>query len=343
LGGKVFSFDTSKRNTEEFSDEELDFTSYDNAEKHFIPYDKPFDELKKNMLEVLPDVYKKVVREGKRDGEEIDFARHKITYHRNFYMENENYPFDSTYLNDKADTICNDADEKLEGLIDAISTMKEGEQSYFIVGWRKMFKETGMLPRVNPTADIFCDLKIVKIETIGDQDILKKLQDEDNSLQSVIELKKVISEARVRAKYLIGEKRFSEAIKIYDKVLKMMHGPKLMTQDEMNELKGLKVQVLTNLAVTFNRIEKYNKALATIRQIEEICIIDNQVKILFNKAKALRMIGNYDEAKVELLKAYNLSPTSRDIGNEMEKLDNDLQKQSVALKEFSQKLSKAFS
>ncbi|KAL7035743.1 hypothetical protein ACKWTF_008538 [Chironomus riparius] len=55
--------------------------------------------------------------------------------------------------------------------------MKAGEQSYFLISYRKMFKEQACEPRVLLNADIFCDLKVIKVEEIGDQSNIDQLKE----------------------------------------------------------------------------------------------------------------------------------------------------------------------
>lgn len=102
------------------------------------------------MTEVLPCVWKKILKRPAKDAAKIDLLRTRVIYHRNFYVEGEDLPFDSTYLKNKKDTICLSLNEGLHlpGFLQALETMKEGERSYFIIGYQQMFKELGCPPRV---------------------------------------------------------------------------------------------------------------------------------------------------------------------------------------------------
>lgn len=114
-----------------------------------------FDELKSAMTEISEGIFKQVQKPPAEDAKEVDMKRHRITYHRNMYLEGEDHPFDSTHLNGKADEVCLPLkkDEYLDGFLEALASMKEGEQSLFVISYKKMFKELGCPPRVSfPTA-----------------------------------------------------------------------------------------------------------------------------------------------------------------------------------------------
>lgn len=173
MAGTTFELN-SRDNHEEF-DEEIDgmFWNEDNEdlENYKNPCTTSFDEWKLEMIEVLPGVHKKVIKQAPESAKQIDLSRTRITYHRNLYIEGEDHPFDSTCkykvyswsetceiiifmfldLNGKTDEICIPlkSGTYLEGFLEALETMKEGEQSLFIVCYQKMFKELGCPPRVS--------------------------------------------------------------------------------------------------------------------------------------------------------------------------------------------------
>lgn len=122
-----------------------------NADAYKNPCGTSFIDWKKEMIEISEGIFKKVLKPPTSDAKMINLQRTRVTYHRNLYLENEDQPFDSTYLNGKTGEICLalKRGNYLEGILDALSSMKEGEQSLFIVTYKKMFKELGCAPRVS--------------------------------------------------------------------------------------------------------------------------------------------------------------------------------------------------
>lgn len=287
-----------------------------------------------HMDEVFEGVWKTVVKAAPGNAKAIDFSRHRITYHRNFFMENETAPFDSTYLNGKPDVICNDIDGKLTGFAEALSTMKEGESARFIITHKKMFGVNGCLPRVQPAADILAELKVLKVEEIGDDQSVNKINDL-TEVKTFAEAKDLAKEARLRAKDYFDNGNIESAIRIYQKIQQMLEFAKPNGESEETERDELLIQVLTNLATCFNINDQPKKTIAAIAQIEAKCDIDNQPKILFTKGKALRLLCEYQNALIALKKAQKIKPNDKSISKELEKLDKCIADDN----EFTKKLS----
>lgn len=316
----------------------MDFTNFDGSEEHLIPLDTPFNELKLKMENEIEDVWKKVYKEAPKNAISVDLSRHRVTYHRNLYMEEDSHPFDSTWLNGRPHIINpHETNQYLEGILDALSTMKEGEQSYFVISYRKMFKEQGCEPRVLPNADIFCDLKVLKVEEIGDQTNIDQLQ--DPTLQkSFQEAKDIYNDGRLRAKSLFENKKIESAIKIYEKIVQMLEFCKTENEDEIRERKEMMIQNLTNLALCYNLRDNANKAISVIHQIEALTNIDKNAKILFIKGKALRLLGEYEPASVALIKAFRLKPLNETIGKELQYFDTVFANYKDISKKFAENL-----
>lgn len=337
--GQTFTIDTAETGDAErgdFSDltDELDFMNFPEVENYLNPIEQTFEEQKMHMTEVFDGVWKKVLKAAPQNAKAIDFSRHRITYHRNFFMENDTAPFDSTYLNGKPDIVCNDIESKLPGFAEALSTMKEGESALFIISYKKMFGVNGCLPRVQPAADILAELKVLKVEEIGDDQSVNKINDL-NEIKKFSDAKNLSKEARLRAKDYFDNGNIENAIRIYQKIQQMLEFAKPEGDDEFKERDELLIQVLSNLATCFNINDKPKKTLATIALIETKCDIDNQPKILFAKGKALRMLCEYQKALVPLKKAQKIRPNDKTITSELEKLDKCIADDN----EFTKKLS----
>lgn len=152
MNGTTFELDS--RNDRGAFEEEVDNMFWNEANEDLPAHENPctttFKEWKSEMTEVLPGVWKKIAKPAAENTKGIDLARTRVTYHRNLYVEGEDHPFDSTYLNNKKDEICLPLKSVgyVDGLLEAVETMKEGERSYFIIGWKKMFGALGCPPRV---------------------------------------------------------------------------------------------------------------------------------------------------------------------------------------------------
>lgn len=333
----TFSFDSNENIEEENVNygEDLDFMNFPGVEENMNTVKLTFEEQKEQMELVFDGVWKKVQKAPPSNAKSIDFARHRITYHRNLFMENEPAPFDSTYLNGKPDEICNNVEEHLQGFIEALSTMKEGESSQFIISHEKMFK-SGCLPRVLPDADILAELKVLKVAEIGDDECVNEL--DLQSFRPLNEAKKLVEEGRLRAKdYFINEK-YKDAIKIYQKVIQIIELAQTKDEEEETDKIRLSIEVLINLALSYNMSEQPKKTISTITDIEKKCKIDDQPKVLFIKGKALRLLGEFKEALIVLKMAQRLRPNDKAILKELEMLNINVADYNEISKKMSKKL-----
>ncbi|CAG9804941.1 unnamed protein product [Chironomus riparius] len=336
--GAKFEIETTEEDANYDYSSEIDFNNFPGSEDHLIPLDVPFSELKLKMNEVVQDVWKKIYIEAPKTAISVDLSRHRVTYHRNLYMEADSHPFDSTWLNKKPHIINpHETDQILEGMLDALGTMKAGEQSYFLISYRKMFKEQGCEPRVLPNADIFCDLKVIKVEEIGDQSNIDQLK--EPTLQKAFQDAKVIyNDGRLRAKSLFENRKIESAIKIYEKIVQLLQFCKTKSDDEKRELNEMMIQNFTNLGICYNLRDNPNKTISIVQQIEALTSINKNSKILFMKGKALRLLGDYKPASIALEQAYRLSPMNNAIGKELQILDASISSYKDISKKFADKL-----
>lgn len=153
---KGVSFEINSKNYESDDKDEIEGMFWtdvnDDLEKYTNPCSTPFAELKVEMTEVSTGVFKKLLKKPVEGALAVDLNRTRVTYHRNFYEELADHPFDSTYLNGKPDEIFLPLENNrryLDGFIEAITTMRKGEHSLFIISYKKMFGRLGCPPRVS--------------------------------------------------------------------------------------------------------------------------------------------------------------------------------------------------
>lgn len=321
MEGKSFAFDTNDEENQA-DEEEYDFMNFPNVENHLNPLDLSFEEQKQQMSRMFEGIWKKILKSAPAPQKSIDLSRHRVTYHRNFFLENEMAPFDSTYLIGKPDVVvCSDTRELLEGFLESLGTMKEGEISQFIVSSSKMFGAVGCLPRVLPNADILMELEVLKVEEIGDNEMVNELNENISEFKSMEDSKKLIEEGHLRAKDHFVNENFDAAIRVYEKILQILEFAICKNDGDKSEIQQLRVRFLTNIALCYMKKELPKRVISNIDKIEKICSIEENPKILFIKGKALRLLGEFKEANEVLKKANKLRPVDKTIITEMEKLE----------------------
>jgi FK506-binding protein 6 len=338
LNGATFSFNNEENNQEYIDDgSSLTFEDYPDAENYLNLFKKTFDELKREDMQETRyvGVWKKVIQPAKANAKAVDFASQRIKYHRNIYLDGLDYPIDSTNLLSKPGVILPDTDMKPIGFFEAMKTMKEGEKSCFIISYEKMFGEVGCPPRIPEKSDILAEIVILKIDDIGDQELIDILEKNSEKLKKFKDLKASFEESRMRAKdYFKSHDGLNKAVKMYKKILETLNFCDLESEDDKKDSIELKIMILTNLVICHIKKDKPHDALKFIAQIESLVDINQNAKILFNKAKANRMIGELDIAKICLKRAYFMNQ-SDDILKEMDILEKCISND----KEFNKNLA----
>uniref|UniRef100_A0A8C7WX29 FKBP prolyl isomerase 16 n=1 Tax=Oryzias sinensis TaxID=183150 RepID=A0A8C7WX29_9TELE len=90
------------------------------------------------------------------------------------------------------------------------------------------------------------------------------------------------------------------------------------TKAEDQEVQEYRVKCLNNLATTQMKLEQFNEALHTSRDV--LTLEPNNVKALFRAGKLLSDKGEYKEAMEVLKKALKLEPATKAIHAELSKL-----------------------
>lgn len=362
------TFELDSRYNRAALEEEIDGMFWNEDTDDLDVYKNPcttsFKEWKAEMEEVLPGVHKKVVKQAAEGTKEIDLSRTRVTYHRNLYGEGDLHPFDSTYLNgSNSNEICLPLKNGgyLEGFLEALGTMKEGEQSLFIICYQKMFKELGCQPRVslifvqhfkrfNPRtasfqikekADILCDILILKVEEVGDQEAIDNLINGTSEAQKLADIKKDVEETRIRAVDYFATKNYDKAIRLYQRILQIVQFAKTSSEAEVEERNKILIQIHTNLAVCLNKKEQWEETINHVRQIEEFIKIDDMPKVLYAKGVALMKLGENDQALAALVKAQKLKPLDNQIIKALEELKERKNAYDGFIKNFSKNLKLA--
>ncbi|CRL03443.1 CLUMA_CG016137, isoform A [Clunio marinus] len=343
LSGTTFEFSSVDEkqiasSVQEEIDELIWHVPDEDLDKHKNPCSTSFTEWKAQMIETSEGVFKKVLEESEDPAANyIDLNTTRVTYHRNMYMENEDSPFDSTYLNNKTDVICLAMNPRdyLEGFLEALSTMKEGEHSIFIISYKKMFKETGCEPRINPKADILLDLKVIKVELVGDEEKVLKTS---NSKQKFKDIKGSVEETRLRALDHFHQKKWSSAIELYQRILQNVDLSETDNEKESSNQKSILSQTHLNLAICYNKKEDWNSTMQHISAFKEYSDIGKNPKALFTLGRALMKVGELDKSLESLKKAFALRPFDKTIINELEQLQKEMNQYNGFVKSFHQNL-----
>lgn len=310
---------------EEFFMED-DYGSADEDEdahrKIMNPWDKSFDELRAQMFLVSEFVYKRITKQGVGDELVPDRARVKIDY--NAYFEGETYAFDSTSMRGEFKVFTIGKSEVLEGLEQAVKSMKPSEEAQFVIGYQVLFGELGCKPRIKPKEDALFIIKLVSFTEPGDATALDNLTPEEQTSYAVIKQKVV--DIRNHAKDYFKKNLISNAITDYHKVVNYLERCTVKDEAEQIEQTESLIQIYTSLAVCYNKKDNPRRACLMINEIRRIGKLDRLPRALFHEGRALMNLGEYARAKTSLVKAQRLEPANKEIAKELKILNERWEK-----------------
>lgn len=115
-------------------------------------------------------------------------------------------------------------------------------------------------------------------------------------------------------------KNYMAAIQVFKKSVSMLHKCRLANENEENLQEKLLIKLYINLAVCYNKIKQPLKACTACNELNRLNCLWNNSKVLFQNAKALRMIGQFGAAEKKIKRALKLSPDNEEIKAEIELL-----------------------
>uniref|UniRef100_A0A2A4KA46 peptidylprolyl isomerase n=1 Tax=Heliothis virescens TaxID=7102 RepID=A0A2A4KA46_HELVI len=229
------------------------------------------------------------------------------------YWENIPEPFDVVPIRKSLEVDLKD-NGLLPGLEMAVNSMLVGETAAFLLSYKVMYGEMGVPPRIKPKADCVFYIKVIR--SIITPPKGKINFSEPNMFQRVHhEVKLLYSSGST----LYGTSNYVAAIQLFKKAVNMLHKCRLADEKEERVQEKLLKKLYINLVVCYNKVKKPLMACSACNELNRLRSLWNNPKVLFQNAKALRMIGGYDEAHRRLQRAMNMQP-----GNEEMTAEYDL-------------------
>lgn len=301
------------------------------------PWLQSFDELRKSMEPIANqrDLYKQIIRTGSGDTlEKSCTMRCRIHWSYSMFMELEEFSFDSTHTVRKTE-----CDELMPGLWLALRTMRKGEESQFLIGYRLMFREMGSMCgayRIKPKADILLVAKLVDFEEIGTENACEKLTDDE--LHHYPTVKRRAIEMQMKMLDFYTQRAYVNAIKIGLDIIERVTFCDISTDAESQDRKEFLTNIYVKLIDCYIKVEKYKKSLDMIGKLRRVTKVEQFVDVLVNEAIALsKTADNYQEPIDLLRKAQRLYPHNELVHEILNNLQAEHRKYKTAEKTFMMK------
>ncbi|KAL4715085.1 hypothetical protein ACJJTC_012132 [Scirpophaga incertulas] len=236
------------------------------------------------------------------------------------YWEGDSTPFDTKAIY-KPMVLDLNSSGLLPGLDMAVRSMLVGETSVFVLSYQVMYGEMGIPPRIKPRSACIFYIKLLKCVITGKNGKIDF--SEPNMFRRIEhEVKLLYSSGSV----LFKSNNFSAAIQLFKKGVSMLHKCRLADENEERSQEMLLNKLYINLAVSYNKTKEPLKACVACNELRRLNNYWNNGKVLFQNAKALRMIGQFDIAENRLKKALKLCPNNIEIQHELCQLKKDMER-----------------
>ncbi|XP_063706935.1 inactive peptidyl-prolyl cis-trans isomerase shutdown [Culicoides brevitarsis] len=317
-GGARFEIDVNKVDLEtdmfDVNDEDIEEVNEDEIEKS--PWLLDFNSLRKQMVPLSNFLYKKITKQGS-----LAIPKNsRVVVDYNAYFEREEHSYDSTYMRGKPLKIRLGYGEVLEGLEEAVKSMKKGEEAQFVISYNILYGENGCPPRIKPKADA---LFIIRCKDFTE--LMPDTIDTTEQTAFTFTYKKaVLFDGEAKAAF--RKRNYLLAITKYKKAIDQIQFVNLKDEHEEKLQKDLLKKFFLNLAVTYNLQDQPKKCCIMINNLNELESIQNNPKALYQQGKALHRIGDFEKARKSLRRAVQLKPDDELIAKEIRLLESQIKK-----------------
>ncbi|XP_045171413.2 inactive peptidyl-prolyl cis-trans isomerase FKBP6-like isoform X2 [Mercenaria mercenaria] len=259
-----------------------------------------------------------------------------VRIHFNGYLEYADEPFDSTRLQGRELRFRLGNGEVIDGQDVAVSTMRKGEVSRFLVKPEYAYLSMGVPPRIPPNATVLFEIELLHfVEQAGLDDYFSMTEEEKRNV-AFSDIKKLYHSITKEAKHLFQEDRIRQAFPKYKKACSLLENRHIKDEAEEKEQQELLVRVYLNMALCCVKQSHSGRAISYTRKCLDID--KENAKALYLQGKALHQQGEFERAKDFLKRAQRKKPKDRDVNAELIKVEENMAKCRIMEKDMCKKM-----
>lgn len=273
----------------------------------------PFEKMMKKMVPLVEnEIFKKELKKG--SGKELP-NKAFVTIHYNAYLEYSDEPFDSSRLRGTPLRFVLGENRVIEGLDIGVASMKKGEVSRFLIKSTFAYGEMGCPPRIPPNATIMYEIELLSFVDSAAAVKYEKLTPEEKNQCSFSEMVNVIKAELDAGNDYFKRSNHYKALNKYKKAIRTMENIHAANEEEDNQRNEYLLKLYLNSSLCYILQNQYKSAISNARNA--LRIDNNNTKANFRCGKALRLLGDFSEAKRYLQKAMRREPQNIEIKNEL--------------------------
>lgn len=209
-----------------------------------------------------------------------------------------------------------------------ISLMDKDEKCELVSDAQYAYGAIGREPDVPPNATVTYEIELLNFE---DQPSLLSVP--------VCERLRLSNEKRERGNYLYARNDCIQAIRVYEKAIKIADTEGSSLSESASDLQLLlesRIKCFNNLAAAQLKIEAWDAAIQSCNNV--LRVQPDNVKALFRKAKCLISRGEYDTAGALLRRALKLDQDNKTVQNELTRLEKKTKEQETHQRQLYKKM-----
>ncbi|KAL3856937.1 hypothetical protein ACJMK2_011643 [Sinanodonta woodiana] len=283
----------------------------------------PFEQMCRKMEDVCPNkdggVMKKLLQPGSGC---VVPAGSVVRVHYNGFLEYNDEPYDSSRLRNQPHKFRLGEGEVIDGWDYAVSTMKKGELSRFIIKPLYAYGSYGCPPRIPENATIMYEIELLSfVEHAGVDDFFSMTEEEKRNVDFE-DIKKVYKAETKEGHQFFDSQQLPRAFNKYRKAAKILEDCRLKNEKEEKEQQSLLLKLYLNMAVCCVKLNHSGQAITYSRKALQI--ERDSAKALYLMGKALHQKCEFDEARDYYKRAQKWKPQDQDINAQLEKLEKDM-------------------
>jgi len=199
----------------------------------------------------------------------------------------------------------------IKGWDDGFASMKVGEKAILTLTPEYGYGASGSPPKIPPNSTLKFEVELLGF----------KEKEKEKWEMTPEECEATASELKEEGTKLFMGKRFDEAADMYEKAVGYIAEE---DDDEPipDDRKTLYVSCYGNAAMCHMKCHDWTSAVSACDKV--LTVDENNIKGLYRRGSSYRNMGYLKEAKVDLMKAYKIDTSNKDVRKELQKLKADM-------------------
>ncbi|XP_072163997.1 inactive peptidyl-prolyl cis-trans isomerase FKBP6-like isoform X1 [Diadema setosum] len=280
----------------------------------------PFQRLAKKMEDVTPEKSGKVQKLVMRSGTgSLPALGVTASVHYNCYVEYSDEPYDSTRLRNKPEKVRLGHGSLIDGMDLAVTTMRQGELSKFLIHPDLAYGKLGVPPRIPGDATILMEIEILKFTDRAELEEFNTMSEEERKEISFKKKLNVVNTERREGNDLYTSGNHSKALSKYMRGLRILDSAHMRNEEEERQMRHVQVKLCLNISICALKLKQPERAIANCTRVLQI--EPKNPKALFRKGQAYLQLGEFPESQRFMTRAQQLLPSDPCIAKGLQDLE----------------------